>query len=163
MPDEPGQLARLTGWKAIGHHLGVAARTAQRWERGRGLPVERLDAAARVTADPGALDRWRAAAAAKPNPRFWENPQTLQMYSLSTTILLILAIGFLYVRVYAVGAPATFRVDGNLLRVLDRKGKPIWVHAFENLPAPYLYSPDKIGEHVALVDLNGSGPRALLF
>jgi TolB-like protein len=34
--------SRLAGWKAIGHALGCDARTAQRWEQARGLPVHRL-------------------------------------------------------------------------------------------------------------------------
>jgi TolB-like protein len=33
---------RIDGWKAIGRYLGRNARTAQMWERDRGLPVHRI-------------------------------------------------------------------------------------------------------------------------
>jgi hypothetical protein len=106
MPNEPDHPARLAGWKEIGHHLGVDARTAQRWERERGLPVERVDAGARVTADPSALDHWREAATAKPKPKLWANLKALQVYSLSTTILLVIsaiAFAIVYVRAFVIG------------------------------------------------------------
>ena len=34
--------SRLTGWKEIANHLDVTVRTAQLWEKNRGLPVHRL-------------------------------------------------------------------------------------------------------------------------
>src|SRR5205823_1837735 len=42
MRKAPGP-SRLAGWKEIGRYLGVDARTAQRWERERQLPVERTE------------------------------------------------------------------------------------------------------------------------
>lgn len=51
---------QLTSWKEIAHHLGVNVRTAQKWERERGLPVHRASGArGRVSADTGALDTWK--------------------------------------------------------------------------------------------------------
>jgi hypothetical protein len=50
----------LSSWKEIAHHLGVNVRTAQKWERERGLPVRRLAGArSRVSADPPTLDAWK--------------------------------------------------------------------------------------------------------
>jgi hypothetical protein len=57
MSSGPHQLA---SWKEIAHHLGVNVRTAQKWERERGLPVHRAPGArSRVSADTAALDAWK--------------------------------------------------------------------------------------------------------
>ena len=56
----------LTTWKAIAGTLGVHVRTAQAWERHRGLPVRRLPGGrGRVTTTIEALDTWREGAAPK--------------------------------------------------------------------------------------------------
>lgn len=50
----------LTSWKEIAHYLGVNVRTAQKWERDRGLPVHRLvGPRGRVSADIARLCTWR--------------------------------------------------------------------------------------------------------
>src|SRR5512143_2620087 len=51
----------LDSWKEISDYLGRDVRTCQRWERGFGLPVHRLDSSpkARVYAYTGELDAWR--------------------------------------------------------------------------------------------------------
>jgi hypothetical protein len=50
----------LTSWKEIAQHLGVNVRTAQKWERERGLPVRRVPGArSRVSADSTAVDAWK--------------------------------------------------------------------------------------------------------
>ncbi len=50
----------LSSWKEIAHHLGVNVRTAQKWERERGLPVRRSPGArSRVSADAAAVDAWK--------------------------------------------------------------------------------------------------------
>lgn len=62
---------RLDSWKAISDHLGRDARTLQRWERERGLPVHRLpgDARGGVYAFKSEIDRWlRAASDSAPAP-----------------------------------------------------------------------------------------------
>jgi hypothetical protein len=51
----------LVGWKAIAIYVGVSVRSAQRYERTLGLPVERLAQPGRsemVRADRGEVDRW---------------------------------------------------------------------------------------------------------
>lgn len=54
-------MQRLTSWKEIADYLGVTVRTAQNWERDRGLPVHRLPGGARsvVSALVSELDEWR--------------------------------------------------------------------------------------------------------
>lgn len=59
-----GKEGRLVSWKEIAAFLGVDERTCQRWEKKFGLPVKRLEDAAksRVFADRADLERWRASA-----------------------------------------------------------------------------------------------------
>ena len=50
----------LASWKEIAHYLGVNIRTAQKWERERGLPVHRASGPrGRVSADTASLDAWK--------------------------------------------------------------------------------------------------------
>jgi hypothetical protein len=50
----------LASWKLIAQHLDVSVRTAQKWERERGLPVRRGPGPrSRVTAEVETLDAWR--------------------------------------------------------------------------------------------------------
>lgn len=56
----PSTARPLTSWKEIAHHLGVNIRTAQKWERERGLPVRRAAGTrSRVNADGDELDAWK--------------------------------------------------------------------------------------------------------
>lgn len=53
---------RLAGWKEVAEYLGTSARTAQRWEQEKGLPVQRVPGSRghMVFAEPGELDGWLA-------------------------------------------------------------------------------------------------------
>ncbi len=65
MADAPRE---LTSWKQIAAHLGVNVRTAQKWERERGLPVRRLPGGrGRVVVETAILDRWKSARPALPS------------------------------------------------------------------------------------------------
>jgi excisionase family DNA binding protein len=49
----------LISWKEIAEYLGVDVRTAQRWERERGLPIQRVPGArSRVKSHTASLDAW---------------------------------------------------------------------------------------------------------
>jgi hypothetical protein len=58
MPHDP--TLTLTGWKEISAHLRVTVRTAQLWEKQRGLPIHRYpgDGKPRVYAHPEELEAW---------------------------------------------------------------------------------------------------------
>src|SRR5437867_465337 len=107
MPDEPREALRLTGWKEIAQHLGVEVRTAQRWERERGLPVERSEGdRGRVTADGATLDRWRQANISK--PKVWTNVRILQVYCLTVTSVALVGwalAAYGYFRMHIAGPP----------------------------------------------------------
>jgi excisionase family DNA binding protein len=50
----------LSSWKEIAHYLGINVRTAQKWERERGLPVRRVPGArSRVSAETVAINSWK--------------------------------------------------------------------------------------------------------
>ena len=53
-------MKKLTAWKEIAEHLGVSVRTAQKYEKEKGLPVQRLGDGPRppVFASDDDLDRW---------------------------------------------------------------------------------------------------------
>jgi hypothetical protein len=57
----------LASWKQIAEFLGVTVRTAQKWERERGLPVRRAPGKrGMVSADPAELAGWKISAGARP-------------------------------------------------------------------------------------------------
>jgi hypothetical protein len=60
MGGEPGK--KLVGWKELAEYLGTSARTVQRWEIEKGLPVQRVPGSNghSVFADSRELDRWLA-------------------------------------------------------------------------------------------------------
>lgn len=56
----PTESCTLASWKETSHYLGVNVRTAQKWERERGLPVRRVaEPRSRVGADTLTLDVWK--------------------------------------------------------------------------------------------------------
>jgi len=67
MAAEAPHRGQLHSWKEIAHYLGVTERTAQKWERERGLPVHRMPGEkGRVVAWLDELDRWRSSGLDKP-------------------------------------------------------------------------------------------------
>ena len=64
MKEQNGSEERLASWKEIAAFLGVDERTCQRWEKRYGLPVRRLEDAAksRVYSTKSDLARWRETA-----------------------------------------------------------------------------------------------------
>lgn len=61
---------RIDGWKAIGRYLGRNARTAQMWERDRGLPVHRIPGSPgqSLFAYADELDGWLVSKVSMPAP-----------------------------------------------------------------------------------------------
>lgn len=67
IPPMSSAARQLTSWKEIADYLGVNVRTAQKWERARGLPVRRVPGArSRVSADTTALEAWKQRLASTP-------------------------------------------------------------------------------------------------
>jgi hypothetical protein len=68
-PADPPEPRELTSWKEMAHHLGVNVRTAQKWEKERGLPVHRASGArGRVSLEVASLDAWKQNLPSAPKP-----------------------------------------------------------------------------------------------
>ena len=88
MPENRNAPQHLTSWKEIADYLNVAVRTAQAWERTKGLPVHRMTGRkGRVSAGPEELDRWKRAASR--SDRLWSKPAYLKAYIVLLAVLLI--------------------------------------------------------------------------
>ena len=67
----------LITWKEVANHLGVNVRTAQRWERERGLPVRRMPGrCGRLVISRAALDAWQRTAKSNPAIARTKSPVT---------------------------------------------------------------------------------------
>ncbi len=122
-------LRELTSWKQIAAYLGVSVRTAQLWERERGLPVKRMvGERGRVWATEPELDTWRKTSAFEvqvPRPR-WRR----WLIAGIAAAVCILAGGMAYVA-WKPSSPASFRVHGQFLTVTDHRGRELWTRSFD--------------------------------
>lgn len=122
-------LRELTSWKQIAAYLGVSVRTAQLWERERGLPVKRMvGERGRVWATEPEIDAWKKTAALDvPAPglqrRKW-------LFAGIVVLVCILAAGAAYV-VSRASTPASFRIHGQFLTVTDHRGRELWTKSFD--------------------------------
>jgi len=182
---------RLNGWKEIASFLGKGVRTAQRWERELGLPVHRLgrdggeivfafrseitawslaqDVARRgEVPEPGASTVAPPRAAVEAHGTAGRGPRRRPVV-VATLALAGVAIGFLGLRSGWLGPPpqpASWRVSGDTLSVLDEQGARLWTHRlpepladafYTNIgPFPRLLSP------VMIADLDADGDREVL-
>jgi excisionase family DNA binding protein len=124
------QLGReLSSWKEIAAYLGVSVRTAQLWERERGLPVYRLPGArSQVRVLESQLEAWkqsRTTPAAAPIAR-----------SRRFGLVALLIVGALVLVAAVVRwprTPAGYRVEHHALIVTDDGGRELWRHVFADL------------------------------
>lgn len=157
----------LTSWKEIAEHLRVAVRTAQTWEREKGLPVRRMPGErGRVSADPAELSRWKAAALH--GNHLWSHPLVVKIYAVVSTVLLIAAV--VHERIYHVGAsheriPSSFRLEWQSLVVLDQKGAELWRKTFPETIESAAYTGAAMSRHrkIEFVDIDADGRLETLF
>jgi hypothetical protein len=135
---EPESSSELCSWKEIAAHLKVSVKTAQLWERARGLPVRRLPGPrSQVRAsviDLTAWERQRNTSTVPEAPTIVvPDPPSQWRWWLAASIggfaILLLAVLLLLPR----RLPGSFRVSGSTLIVLDEEGREFWRHRF---PAP---------------------------
>jgi hypothetical protein len=170
MGGEPGKIIpiskTLVSWKEIASYLKVTPRTAQEWEKERGLPVHREGNPLKptVVAYPLELDRWREQArlirdgAARP-----AEPGK------SSRTRLVLLLGLLIVLTVILwpsrpepGLPAFCRLEGPLLKAFDRKGDLLWSVETPHLDLNWSGTGRHFDTH-QVIDLDGDGRPEVLF
>jgi hypothetical protein len=126
----------LSSWKEIASYLGVSVKTAQMWERDRGLPVRRAPGGrSRVSASLSDLELWKTAPVALPKQAHSRFAPWL-LAGILTGVLGGLAIILFFPRL---GPVAEFRIDHRALVVLDGHGREAWRHEFDSTLATWAY------------------------
>ena len=156
---DPQQASReLHTWKEIAEYLSVTPRTAQLWERDRGLPVRRLPGeGGRVLARTSELERWKLgpeqaddAVAPRRRPVAW---LVLALVAMAAT-----ATGwFFWPRSY----PQAFRLEENSVIALDGEGRELWRYT---LPPTYYFAlgAAEHSKQVDMADVDGDGRNEIL-
>ncbi len=166
--------ALLSSWKEVAAYLDVTVRTAQKWERYRGLPVQRLSGnRSRVYAHTDQIDRWLDSLDSLPPPetlrelfeRFLmlaAHSTRAQLFCLVGVLMLSTAGWGLYTLLYRPGPPARYRVHGRTLVVLDADERETWRYTLDGDAA-------EVGKSaiwsipVWYGDLDGDGSTEMLF
>lgn len=153
---EPAESNReLTSWKEIATYLGVSVRTAQLWERQRGMPVRRLPGGrGRVIAGTEALDAWRMLT---PPEEASERPLedepapagvSRRNWILPAAAVLVAAAVPGYLGLRRPSRPASCRVRERSLIVLDEGGRELWTHVSDwplhSIPANHPYEKERV-------------------
>ena len=159
----------MTSWKEIASYLGVAIRSAQMWERQRGLPVRRLPGGrGRVSVTVGEIETWKhsvdplpAPDAGHPSP---EDSAAIPAPQWNRTVLLGVILLVAGTGIAAmVGLPrhripAGFRIEQNRLIVTDANNRELWWKPLD-VPPPY----SDLREDAWFGDLDGDGRTEMLF
>ncbi len=164
----------LESWKEIASYLGITVRTAQNWERGRGLPVHRDGDGprARVSAYSRELDAWKSERTVRVTaPR---KTPSFRWIAISAPALLAILVSLLYFAATttdrsAAGLPAASRFVDNTLEVLDSHGNILWLKQLRDsvpsgqsrsAPGTLVYDVDRDGRNEILAAL-GDKPNGL--
>jgi len=149
MPSNSNNQGLLSSWKEIADYLGCDERTCRRWELEYGLPVHRMEGAARsrVYAYKNELDTWRksrlngneastgtpafgpspdgpeGARTAKDNPHRGKTKKVMLWFVPLAAIIVAAAV--LLIR-SSPGQPTDFKINGSTLIILDEKGSELW-------------------------------------
>jgi hypothetical protein len=161
----------LSSWKEIASYLRVGVRTAQMWERERGLPVRRIPGPrGRVLANVEELEAWKNSGrepAGDPPSQGPPAQRTNRRYlaagiAVACLIPLLLAAFTLKRYMLGPGVPASYRIDRYGLTVLDLKGAELWRAEFSRQLDLRTYEAYP-GRFVWIGDLDGDGRREVLF
>ncbi len=155
--------SEIEGWKSIADHLGVGTRTAQKWEKERGLPVRRLGEGpkARVFAYADEIEEWRQAQTRPtlgPSPEVAPPRKHLRPVLVSGLIVLVAVLLLSGLREPA--NPESAELAGTQLRVLDKNGKLVWKRDFPEMLA---INDLQFKRLVDIADLDGDGHNEVLF
>jgi hypothetical protein len=164
-PSDTDEQRLLASWKEIADHLGVTARTAQKWETERGLPVHRQPGEkGRVWASAAELDRWRITLSN--GQSWWNSLRFFRYYSLGASLAAILALAAAvtqYVARHQRGAPATFRAEFATLTVMDAGGREVFRRTFDKPFATAAYDGYEGQRRIWFGDIDGDRRTETLF
>lgn len=157
---------RISTWKEIASFLGVSTRTAQQWERTRGLPVYRVRGGLRgsVYAFQEELEAWlqgpgQGLHEEAPPPRPWR----IYAGGLAALLLAAALLAAAWPRLRARWVrPVSARFESEVLVALDEQGREVWRRRPEppaDLPSGVL---DMKKSKAVLADLNGDGAREVV-
>lgn len=151
---------QLSSWKEIARHLGVTVRTAQKWERERGLPVHRLPGQRSiVSASVLEVDSWRGTGV--PERESGQPHSASRGLVIAVAVVLLLSVGVvLFALEWRHGNPVTVLLENEVVRAFDADGRLLWHRRFAGLSVPEAW------EHRATWwagDLEGRGRNVVLF
>ena len=154
---------QLSSWKEISDYPGISVRTAQSWERDRGLPIQRMPGPI-VTASVHELESWkRCGPAAIPETGRLPVPRRTRWPLLCSAALVFFAVvaGIAYWRRIGRPVPSHARFEEQFLVVLDSRGGELWRKEFPHPLASQSSSPTQ--RRVWVIDLDGDGTPEVLF
>jgi hypothetical protein len=156
-----GDRIELVSWKEIAGYLGVGVRTAQVWERERGLPVRRLPGPrGQVSALVADLKAWKSSGNLPPTP---EAPRRRAHWWWAAPLLAVVLSASAFVVWSRPGQPSRYRVEPHTLIISDDRGRELWRKHFASLDeASYSYADNKDGI-VWFGDLDGNGATSVVF
>ncbi|MCC6394328.1 MAG: helix-turn-helix domain-containing protein [Bryobacterales bacterium] len=182
--------SELCSWKEIASYLGVSVKTAQLWERDRGLPVHRpAGPGGQVRAFAAELDAWRTRASARPEtpavlavestaaaetepgaePAVLTPsarvPRSLMRFVWLAAIPLVIGVILLVSFVHRRSAiPADYRFESHAFVVFDARGQELWHREFRSRLEPQQGPGGTPAARTAQFrDLDGDGVPEVLF
>jgi hypothetical protein len=167
----------LVGWKSIGAYLRVSVRTAQEFEKIRGLPVHRGSGVkAPVFALRAELEDWSRSCSVKQRPDeevvvvspdvFKPQPpqRFLRRNRMWWALAAVLAVAsIIFATIWHQAQPNDIKIQGNSVIAVDLKGREIWRHVFPWVLRETDYTLQERFVHYWLGDLKGDGERQLVF
>ncbi len=150
----------LTGWKDISAYLGITVRTAQNWERERGLPIRRLPGRrSLVSAGVSELTEWRTTHAAPPAPA----NSRIGAWGWITAVCLLTTVAVILIsKSRPNGTPTGWQVSGRYLIVTGQGGRELWRHEFPHELLDSAMRNSAIPDAVSFIDLDGDGRNEVL-
>lgn len=161
--------AELRSWKEIASYLGVSVKTAQTWERDRGLPVHRMPGQrSLVRSTTAEIDAWRTQSPSLPEADP-DSPAPVEMARIPRWAVIGCVLSVLGVAGIVVGysrsmrVPAAYHLEPNALEVRDAAGQRLWRQTFDTrLESGYTTSFPP-GRMVHIGDLDGDAAPEVLF
>jgi hypothetical protein len=174
------QRSALRSWKEIAAYLDVGVRTAQLWERDRGLPVHRVPGSnGRVMASAEELDQWlQSARTAQTTATTVETggqppstttvepiapPRRVLWWIGAAALAAALAIGIgAWLGLRRPPQPATWKMQNGVFSVFAEDGGVLWRVRIEGGAADYLAPGDWGQQNAWIGDLDGDGSNEVL-